>query len=292
MNEEVSTDEEVDSAPKYVTNWVETEEGAELEVRGESDEAQLNLLAQTDNLLEEAIAATSIHPRLFRMAAAAPVTTYVTVQDEGNVGGDVNTPYTKTGNGTTYTDQKPVSYTITATPNHQANTVDFTVEYRIDSSTAGNHELHIQGLNFGEGYNVTNTIPIIVTTEREYPNYRLQLGGVSSTLPGHTLTPPLSLSRNTVRQGKPAIIRFSLDVNDWDSDLSFNGRLGMFDSGTSEKDLDSNANYLKDNSFEHDFNPTFNIEYVERDPEVEETPFETVYRTTSDLEAGQSRVVQ
>ncbi|MCI2813034.1 YSIRK-type signal peptide-containing protein, partial [Staphylococcus lugdunensis] len=213
---------------------------------------------------------------------------------------DPNKGLTVNGQGYTSQGQSPANYTVHVQPNKRTNKMDFTVTWKVNpSASASGHDADLGGFNFGSGYNVperingrfniyggntiSNNLDMIKSPHPSYPA-------------GYGLSSRPTITRYFVQRGGRVEYHFSVPVRDWNGDLSFNGKVLMFDNnvtlvGQGVMNPNSNDNYFYDEmNIQGDNNPDRHIITTDDTSEVENIPFQIEYVVSKDLPVGQQEV--
>ena len=211
---------------------------------------------------------------------------------------DPNRGLTANGTGKTAVSQKPTNYTVTAVPNRTTNTVDFTVNWKVDkTATEAGHEGDIGGLKFGTGFNVPSTITgtATVTGGRTTQQTTRTLAPATRTSypEGYALTSPIAINRTQLQNNGDITYKFSVPVRDWNGDLSFNGQVMMYTSGNNDYDPATFDNYYYETGlFIGDNHPENHLVTEDDVSEVENIPFQTDYTISKDIPLGEQQVVK
>uniref|UniRef100_UPI0034D6C8B0 G5 domain-containing protein n=3 Tax=Staphylococcus TaxID=1279 RepID=UPI0034D6C8B0 len=213
---------------------------------------------------------------------------------------DPNTGVTITGDGITKGgSQTPAHYTVQATPNKSAGTMDFTVTWKVDKGAKETaHNAELGGFNFGSGYNPGSTINGKVKVNGVTSNERSlnMIEGAKPNYPkGYATTSPTTMNATAVNNNGNITYKFSVPVKDWNGDLSFSGNINMFTqdvSGTSIRP-DTDDNYFKESyQITGISKPEENLVTKDDATDVEDIPYQIEYQLSKDIPVGEQRTIQ
>ncbi|PNZ77205.1 YSIRK-type signal peptide-containing protein, partial [Staphylococcus microti] len=211
---------------------------------------------------------------------------------------DPNKGLTAKGTGKTAVSQKPTNYTVTAVPNRANNTVDFTVNWKVDkTATESGHEADIGGLKFGTGFNVPSSITgtaIVTGGKTTQQTNRVLAPATRTSYPeGYALISPIAINKQQLQNNGDITYKFSIPVKDWNGDLSFNGQVMMYTSGNNNYDPATFDNYYYETGlFIGDNHPENHLVTKDDASEVENIPFQTDYTISKDIPLGEQKVVK
>ncbi|MGT2693342.1 YSIRK-type signal peptide-containing protein, partial [Streptococcus porcinus] len=172
-------------------------------------------------------------------------------------------------------------YDVVATPNRDANKMDFEIVYKLDgiSTNSGAHAADF-AIQFGRGFSPTPTISGSYQLGKNSIPVVLKEGGRASSLLGYIPTSPIPYT-NAIAKTEPLRIVFSVPVNNWDDDLSIDGTIAMFSedhSTNTTRDFFSTDNYFgKNPNVAIDANPSFREKVQELQPLAFPIPYQTEY---------------
>lgn len=182
------------------------------------------------------------------------------------------------GKATYYSD---AHYDVIATPNRDANKMDFEIVYKLDgiSVNRGTHAADF-AFQFGQGFNLGATISGSYSSGNNTVPLTLQKGGRANSLLGYLLSSPI-IYTNANARNNPLRIMFSIPVTNWNSNLSIDGTIGMFSeeqATNTTKDFFSTDNYFgKNPNVTIDPNPSFHEKIQDLQPLALPIPYQTEY---------------
>ncbi|MGG6799973.1 UNVERIFIED_CONTAM: YSIRK-type signal peptide-containing protein, partial [Streptococcus canis] len=172
-------------------------------------------------------------------------------------------------------------YDVIATPNRDANKMDFEIVYKLDgiSNNSGTHAADF-AFQFGEGFNLGTTISGSSFLGNNAVSLTLKKNGRANSLLGYFPTSPITYT-NAIAKTNPLRITFSVPVKNWSGDLSIDGTIGMFSEDrptNTTRDFFSTDNYFgKNPNVAIDPNPSVHEKVQELQPLALPIPYHTEY---------------
>ncbi|MDT4035425.1 G5 domain-containing protein, partial [Staphylococcus hominis] len=210
-----------------------------------------------------------------------------------------NTGVKITGDGITRESQTPAHYTVQATPNKSANTMDFTVIWKVDKgATESAHNAELGGFQFGSGYNpgnvINGSVKVNGATAKEQP-LSMQVGAKPNYPQGYATVKPTTMTKYPVDQNGNITYKFSVPVTDWNGDLSFSGYVNMFTQDVEGNNVrpDTLNNYFYENTHITGISkPEENLVTKDDATDVEDIPYQIEYQLSKDIPLGEQRTIQ